>query len=315
MHPSTPPSETAPGGRRPDPAGARAPGAGASWATGLALLFLFVTLLALALAPAYLSRDLREIQAQLREVMAPAEDAAADIEGAQEAQMAALEAFLTTGQGQARQRYRNAERAEQEAFQTLQRLVDSLPLRARTEAQEKLARTLTLSFSWHLGHQGALLEERSREAYLDRLEMERSLHRELLSASRELRRTLARETRRGLERMEAAGAVQARVTRGLAGLGILATLLVVLLGFRLRRMMAELETRRRDALRARREADALLEATGDGVLGVDRKGRCTFLNRAGAELLGYPTRMVVGKDLHDFLHHSREDGQTLPREA
>ncbi len=31
----------------------------------------------------------------------------------------------------------------------------------------------------------------------------------------------------------------------------------------------------------------LLESTGEGIFGIDLDGRCTFINRAGAEMLGY----------------------------
>jgi PAS domain S-box-containing protein len=47
---------------------------------------------------------------------------------------------------------------------------------------------------------------------------------------------------------------------------------------------------------------------------MDMDGRCTFLNRAGAELLGYSSRAVVGRDVHELLHHSYPDGAPLARE-
>jgi PAS domain S-box-containing protein len=114
--------------------------------------------------------------------------------------------------------------------------------------------------------------------------------------------------------MDRARALQARLTQGLVVVGLVATFVVLLLAARLRRLIREAEARKREALRARREADALLGATGDGVLGLDPNGVCTFLNRAGAELLDYPTRLVVGKDVHDLLHHSQADGSAYPRE-
>ena len=66
-------------------------------------------------------------------------------------------------------------------------------------------------------------------------------------------------------------------------------------------------------MRARREIDSLLEATGDGVLGIDLDGKCTSLNRVGAELLGYTEREIVGRDVHDTLCHSLPDGLPNPR--
>ena len=98
---------------------------------------------------------------------------------------------------------------------------------------------------------------------------------------------------------------QVEQTQILVVLGLIATVMVLVLAWRLRTLIQESEGRRREALKARRDADGLLGATGDGVLGMDLEGRCTFLNRAGAELLGYSARAVVGRDVHDLLHHSQ----------
>jgi PAS domain S-box-containing protein len=108
--------------------------------------------------------------------------------------------------------------------------------------------------------------------------------------------------------------LQAEYTQILVILGLVATMVVLVLAWRLRVLMRESEDRRKAALRARREANGLLRATGDGVLGMDMDGKCTFLNRAGAELLGYSARAVVGRGVHEMLHHSYPDGTPLPRE-
>ena len=58
----------------------------------------------------------------------------------------------------------------------------------------------------------------------------------------------------------------------------------------------------------------LLESTGDGIFGVDTELRCTFANRAGAEMLGFNAHELLGRDMHTLVHHSREDGTPLARE-
>jgi PAS domain S-box-containing protein len=85
-------------------------------------------------------------------------------------------------------------------------------------------------------------------------------------------------------------------------------------GWRFRDLTEEAEQRRRDAVRARREIDALLEATGDGVLGIGLDGKCLSLNRAGVELLGYTEREIEGRDVHDTIFHSWADGSPRRRE-
>jgi PAS domain S-box-containing protein len=280
------------------------------WTVGLPLLFLFLALLALALIPAYLGRDVSAVGRQIQEVLAPAENLVATIESSQVRRMAAFQAFLLTGEGRFRQRYRAARSVEEGAFEDLRPLTNSLDLRVR----EQVARAWPLSFNWHLRHLPVLNEEVPREEYLEELGVEQASYEEVLSATRDLQEALAEEVVDGRERMVAAQALQTRVTQGLVVVGLLATFVVLLLAARLRGLIKEAESRKREAVRARREADALLGATGDGVLGVGPDGVCTFLNRAGADLLGYPTRLVVGRDVHDLLHHSREDGTPYPRE-
>lgn len=56
----------------------------------------------------------------------------------------------------------------------------------------------------------------------------------------------------------------------------------------------------------------LLESTGDGVYGIDLDGRCTFINRAGAAMLGYPVSELLGKNMHELIHHSHEDCSHYP---
>jgi PAS domain S-box-containing protein len=56
----------------------------------------------------------------------------------------------------------------------------------------------------------------------------------------------------------------------------------------------------------------LLESTGEGIFGIDLDGRCTFINRAGAEILGYPAEQVIGRNMHYLIHHAHGDGRHYP---
>ena len=53
----------------------------------------------------------------------------------------------------------------------------------------------------------------------------------------------------------------------------------------------------------------LLESTGEGIFGIDMSGCCTFINRAGAELLGWLPDQVLGRNMHELAHHTHGDGQ------
>jgi PAS domain S-box-containing protein len=56
----------------------------------------------------------------------------------------------------------------------------------------------------------------------------------------------------------------------------------------------------------------LLESTGDGIYGIDLEGRCTFINKAGARMLGHEPHEIMGKDMHRLIHHSFRDGTPYP---
>ncbi|MCU0969694.1 MAG: PAS domain-containing sensor histidine kinase [Rubrivivax sp.] len=56
----------------------------------------------------------------------------------------------------------------------------------------------------------------------------------------------------------------------------------------------------------------LLESTGDGMFGIDVGGRCTFINRAGARMLGWRTEEVLGRNMHELIHHRHPDGTPYP---
>lgn len=56
----------------------------------------------------------------------------------------------------------------------------------------------------------------------------------------------------------------------------------------------------------------LLESTGDGMFGIDDAGRCTFINRAGARMLGWRTDEVLGRNMHELMHHRHADGSPYP---
>ena len=56
----------------------------------------------------------------------------------------------------------------------------------------------------------------------------------------------------------------------------------------------------------------LLESTGEGIFGIDTDGHCTFINRAGARMLGLEVAQVLGRNMHELTHHSHADGSAYP---
>ena len=66
----------------------------------------------------------------------------------------------------------------------------------------------------------------------------------------------------------------------------------------------------------RREAEErtrlTLDSAGDGIIGVDSEGRATFVNNAAERMLGFGEGELIGKPIHDLIHHSRADGSPYP---
>ncbi len=75
---------------------------------------------------------------------------------------------------------------------------------------------------------------------------------------------------------------------------------------------------RERATRALREREqekyALLQSTDRGIYGIDERGLCTFVNRSGAQMLGYDPEELLGKNIHRVIHHSHADGSPYPVE-
>jgi PAS domain S-box-containing protein len=56
----------------------------------------------------------------------------------------------------------------------------------------------------------------------------------------------------------------------------------------------------------------LLESSGQGTYGIDLQGKCTFINRATCEMVGYSSEEGLGRNMHDLVHHHRSDGSPYP---
>lgn len=54
----------------------------------------------------------------------------------------------------------------------------------------------------------------------------------------------------------------------------------------------------------RHSLEVLLTSISEGFYGIDREGRCVFINRAGAEALGYEPLQLIGREMHTLIHRS-----------
>ncbi len=77
------------------------------------------------------------------------------------------------------------------------------------------------------------------------------------------------------------------------------------------RTCAEQMLREREA-----QLQLLLDSTAEAIYGIDLKGQCTFSNRACLQMLGYEkSEHMLGKNMHNLIHHSRPDGAPYPIEC
>ncbi|MDX7953184.1 response regulator [Lichenihabitans sp. Uapishka_5] len=61
---------------------------------------------------------------------------------------------------------------------------------------------------------------------------------------------------------------------------------------------------------------SFVEALQDGVYGIDQEGLCTFINAAALRILGYGSPDdLIGRNMHEAIHHTRPDGTPFPRAA
>ncbi len=62
----------------------------------------------------------------------------------------------------------------------------------------------------------------------------------------------------------------------------------------------------------RERLSLLLESTGEGIFGIDMAGCCVFVNRSAAQMLGWPADSIIGRNMHELIHHTHADGRHYP---
>lgn len=58
-----------------------------------------------------------------------------------------------------------------------------------------------------------------------------------------------------------------------------------------------------------RENRLILSAAGEGIYGVNSDGVTTFVNPAAERILGWTAQEMVGRNMHELVHHTRPDGR------
>jgi len=66
--------------------------------------------------------------------------------------------------------------------------------------------------------------------------------------------------------------------------------------------------------RSSRQNQLILTSAGEGIFGLDTASHVTFVNPAAAAMLGWDAAELLGRPLHDRVHHSRPDGSPYAHE-
>ena len=104
----------------------------------------------------------------------------------------------------------------------------------------------------------------------------------------------------------------------IAGMTLVSGTILGIILYSNRKLKTEVKERKRieNALRQAEEHSRLiLESVGEGIIGQDARGICTFVNRAALEMLGYQDHELLGQPVHETIHHSKPDQTPYPPEA
>ena len=92
-------------------------------------------------------------------------------------------------------------------------------------------------------------------------------------------------------------------------------LILSLTGLVLGAVISERDVSKRRLSEEEERIRLLLESTAEAIYGVDLMGACTFCNPAFLRLMGYESREeILGKNMHDLVHHTLPDGRPYPAE-
>lgn len=77
----------------------------------------------------------------------------------------------------------------------------------------------------------------------------------------------------------------------------------------------ELTTQREHLKVSEERSRLILEASAEGIFGVDVDGAVTFVNPAACRMLGFTPEELLGQPSHATFHHHRPDGSEYPKEV
>ncbi len=274
----------------------------------------FAALLSLALIPWFLERQQADLRRDI-DVFAEARPLIPEIALSHSNQMMRVEQYVATGDSTYLSVYQEDLERETAWLGELQQVIEEMPssfsyLRELSQLEMRIS-------EWQVLHaplmEGGAIGIRPQD-FGERLDDDRARYEAVRADTRTFEDRLIRDAASTAIRLDRQALIQVWVTIGAIALAIVGAAAMGIVGFRLQELVRNEIRRRQETVAARRELRAVLRGTGDVLVCLDLDGRCTFLNEAGTELLGYTPRELRGRPVHSLIHHTRPDGTPHPEE-
>lgn len=63
-----------------------------------------------------------------------------------------------------------------------------------------------------------------------------------------------------------------------------------------------------------KQLSLILDSAGEGIFGLDNRGKVIFMNQAASVMLGWEVEELVGQSHHELVHHTHPNGENHPEE-
>ncbi len=269
------------------------------------VLFVAFVLLAQAFLPIRNTEALEEQNRLISEELQPLQTLVAELTTTYVRQQARLQEYLLTETTETRTQLDSLRAQEIGLLDSLNAALPSdtafLPIRV---GMGSVANAAT---GWQVRHSAALADANGRAEYIADLSTGLESYESLLLALANLRGIVDRRIGDAVADLQVIEKAETWTRWILAVLALVALTLVSLLSRRLKSAVAEATARGAYAVEARREIDAVLEATAEAVLGLDLDRMVIRLNAAGSRLLGFNEEDARGRPFQDVLHAGLTD--------
>lgn len=96
--------------------------------------------------------------------------------------------------------------------------------------------------------------------------------------------------------------------------GMIWFLLSFYIGKMEKRLIEKYDSLNAEITKTSQHNELILNSAGEGIFGLDKEGRHTFVNSAAAKMLGYSQEELIGAHSHSLWHHTKRDGTSFPDE-